>query len=89
MWNRIRATNAPLADDLDLKDLAERFELTGGEIRNCWLAAAHIAAREDTAIDMNTLMRAIANELTKQSKAIRKNDFGRHYTALRASGAVR
>ncbi len=89
LWNRIKATNAPLADDLNLNYLAERFELTGGEIRNCWLAAAHIAARDGAAINMGSLMRAIAGELTKQSKAIRKSDFGQHYTTLRASGTVR
>lgn len=88
LWNRIKATNAPLAEDLDLNYLAERFELTGGEIRNCWLAAAHIAAHDGAAIDMGRLMRAIAGELTKQSKAIRRSDFGQHYTALRASGSV-
>ncbi len=88
LWQRINATTAPLADNLDLKLLAERFELTGGEIRNCWLAAAHIAAHDNTAIDMGTLMRAIALELTKQNKAIRKSDFGEHYTTLRVVGAV-
>ncbi|NAZ14721.1 AAA family ATPase [Glutamicibacter soli] len=83
IWQRLRRGRAPLADDVDLGQLAERFELTGGEIRNCALAAAHLAAAEGTGITMDTLMRAIARELAKAGKPIRRDDFGEHYAAAR------
>ncbi|MFN3652492.1 MAG: AAA family ATPase [Armatimonadota bacterium] len=39
----------PLASDVDLRELAERFEVAGGDIRNAVLKAAQIAAAEDKA----------------------------------------
>jgi SpoVK/Ycf46/Vps4 family AAA+-type ATPase len=83
LWGRIARTKAPLGADVDLDYLAERFELTGAEIRNCWLDAAHRAATGKPPITMPHLMQAIAGELTKQGKPLRKADFGNHYACLR------
>jgi SpoVK/Ycf46/Vps4 family AAA+-type ATPase len=44
---QIHPTKTPLADDVDFRELAERFEVTGGEIRNAVLKAALAAAAED------------------------------------------
>jgi SpoVK/Ycf46/Vps4 family AAA+-type ATPase len=38
LWQRLVATDAPLDGDVDLPFLAERFELSGGHIRNCILS---------------------------------------------------
>lgn len=86
LWRRIEATRAPLADDVDLETLAARFELTGGEIRNCWIDAAHRAARADTAITMRQLVEAVGRELIKQGRPIRKSEFGEHFALVRAGG---
>jgi SpoVK/Ycf46/Vps4 family AAA+-type ATPase len=39
IWSRHLPGQAPLADDVDVADLARRFELTGGEIKNAVLVA--------------------------------------------------
>ncbi|MEM9370785.1 MAG: ATP-binding protein, partial [Pseudomonadota bacterium] len=86
LWRRIERTDAPLANDVDLDLLAERFDLTGGEIRNCWLDAAQRAAASATSISMADLMRAVGSELIKQGKPLRKADFGSHYSSVRGDG---
>lgn len=85
LWERGAGTDTPLAPDLDLDLVAERFELTGGEIRNCWLDAAHRAAVSGCAIGLAELMQAIGTELVKQGKPLRKADFGEHYVRLGGS----
>jgi SpoVK/Ycf46/Vps4 family AAA+-type ATPase len=87
LWRRLSATRAPLAPDLDLGFLAENFELTGGEIRNVLIAAAHAAAREDCAIGMGEIMRALAQEWQKLGRPLRRPSFGPHYRHLRATSS--
>lgn len=85
IWGRLEQGGAILADDVDLDLLAERFELTGGEIRNAALAAAHLAAADGGIIGMPQLMRGIGRELAKAGRPIRRSDFGDHYHLLRTT----
>ena len=88
LWDRIRLTDAPVAPDVDFDLLAERMELTGAEIRNCWLDAAHKAAQRESAIDMDLILQAIGRELVKQGKPVRKTAFGEAYARLRIDEAA-
>ncbi|HEX8468594.1 MAG TPA: ATP-binding protein [Allosphingosinicella sp.] len=72
LWSKLTQSRAPLADDIDFESLAERYELTGGEIRSCALAAAHAAARDGVAIAMRHLVAAVAREYVKQGQPLRK-----------------
>jgi ATPase family associated with various cellular activities (AAA) len=83
LWRRLGATEAPVAADLDLPFLAEAFELTGGEIRNVLIAAAHAAARDGCAIGMGEIVRALAQELQKLGRPLRRQPFGSHFRHLR------
>lgn len=83
IWRRLEQGKAGLDADVDLDLLAEHFELTGGEIRNAALAAAHLAAADGGSITMAGLMRAVGGELAKSGRPIRRNDFGEHYRSLR------
>jgi hypothetical protein len=56
---------APLGADVDFAQLAQRFTLSGGAIRNCTLAAAFLAAEEGSTIDMAHLIRAVGVEYAK------------------------
>lgn len=58
------------------------MELTGAEIRNCWLDAAHRAAQRGTTIDMDLILQAVGRELVKQGKPVRKTAFGDAYARL-------
>ena len=82
IWERLQQATAPLDKAVDLGLLAERFELTGGEIRNCCLAAAHTAAADGSPITMEALMHAVGRELAKSGRPIRRSAFGEHYRAL-------
>lgn len=83
LWDRLHSTKAPMADDVDMAFLADTFDLTGGEIRNCCLAAAHMAARgAGVTITMTHLVRAVAAELVKQGKPLSRARFGTWEAAL-------
>jgi hypothetical protein len=75
LWEVLLSHGAPMADNIDLDFLAERFELTGGGIRNCALAAAFLAAEKDAAIDQGLLVRAVAIEYAKLGRLTMPADF--------------
>ncbi len=56
---------APLADDIDWRFLAEKFELSGGHIKNIVLSGAFMAAGEGVPISMKHLLRAAVTEMKK------------------------
>jgi len=87
LWRRLEATHAPLGPDLDFPFLAENFELTGGEIRNVLIAAAHAAARDARPIGMGEITRALAQELQKLGRPLRRQVFGPHYRHLRETSS--
>ncbi len=50
IWKvQVHPSKTPLADDVDFRDLAERYEVAGGDIRNAVLKAAQMAAAEEGA----------------------------------------
>ena len=85
IWERVLPPAAPVADDVDLDFLAERFKLSGGAIRNCSLAAAFSAADEDARIEMRHLVRAVAHEYAKQGRLTLEADFERFHADVRAA----
>jgi SpoVK/Ycf46/Vps4 family AAA+-type ATPase len=65
---QVHPTKTPLASDVDFRDLAERFEVTGGEIRNAVLKAALAAAagpgpHEEKQIHQHHFVRAMEDVL--------------------------
>ncbi|MCU7871013.1 MAG: ATP-binding protein, partial [Candidatus Thiodiazotropha sp. (ex Lucinoma borealis)] len=57
-----------LDEDVRLEKIAERFELVGGEIRNCALGAAYAAAADEGVVSQQMLEAAIASEFTKMGR---------------------
>ncbi|MBP6630177.1 MAG: AAA family ATPase [Kofleriaceae bacterium] len=62
LWRRHLPPGVPVADDLDLAELARRFHLSGGAVRNCALRAAFLAAADGRVISQAHLLRAIRIE---------------------------
>lgn len=64
LWQRMLATgSAPVAPKLDVRKLAREFpDMTGANIRNSVLAAAFLAAADDSAITQGHLERAAKGE---------------------------
>src|SRR5690606_34194317 len=87
IWEKLQQTRTPLADNVDLRFLAERFELSGGHIKNCIMTAAFQAAAQAEPLNMTMLIRAISREYAKLGKPISKNSFGDYYAAVRRESA--
>lgn len=83
LWQKLEQLQAPLNDNIDLHFLAERFDISGGHIKNCIVTAAYQAAEQQEAINMQMLIRAVSREYAKIGKPISRNHFGDYYTALR------
>jgi SpoVK/Ycf46/Vps4 family AAA+-type ATPase len=62
LWRRMVPKEAHLAEPLDFAELAQRYEFTGGNIRNGMLRAAFLAAGEDRGITMEHVHRAVTLE---------------------------
>ncbi|WP_350282067.1 ATP-binding protein [Nitrosomonas sp.] len=87
LWEKLQQSRTPLAENIDLLFLAERFELSGGHIRNCIMTAAFQAAAQAEALNMQMLIRAVSREYAKLGKPISKNSFGDYYAAVRRESA--
>lgn len=64
LWRSLIPADAALAADVDFDMLAEKYELSGGHIRNVVLRAAYRAADDGQPIGMDHLLRAAAAEVS-------------------------
>ncbi len=70
LWRTLLPKEAAVSSDIDFSTLADRFEMTGGYIKNAALRAAFLAADEATAIAMRHLLRAARSEYQAMGKVI-------------------
>jgi SpoVK/Ycf46/Vps4 family AAA+-type ATPase len=70
IWAGIWPLETPLAEDLDLDYLADKFKLSGGHIKNISLAAAFQAAAEGERVGMAHLLHAVRREYQKLGKGL-------------------
>jgi len=75
IWARQLPAAAPVAD-VDLDEVALRFELSGGSIRNVAVHAAFLAAADQGPITMACVIRALGSEYRKLGRLIKYDDFG-------------
>ena len=78
LWRTTIPKSTPLGDDVDIRFLAEKFEFVGGNIKNCILNAAFLAAADETAngkVCMRHYLNAIKYEFVKVGKVFTKSDF--------------
>lgn len=78
IWRKAFPAGAPLAADVDLRWLAERFVLAGGPIRNAALTAGFVAAAEGGEIAMGHAVTGVAREYRKMGRLVTDKDFGDH-----------
>jgi SpoVK/Ycf46/Vps4 family AAA+-type ATPase len=76
IWEIHLPPSVPRAADVDVADLARRFQLSGGEIANAARAAGHAALRESSVVTMLQLVGAVAREYAKKGRLVRAEDFG-------------
>lgn len=82
LWQALIPAEMPRDADLDLGFLAERFELTGGHIKNVVQAAALQAASEQSSVAMRHLLLGLRWELHKQGKILSSGDLGPYAVLL-------
>lgn len=77
LWRTTIPKTTPLAEDVDIRFLAERFEFAGGNIKNCILNAAFLAAADGDGkeVHMKHYLEAIKYEFVKTGKVFTKADF--------------
>lgn len=77
LWRTTIPKDTPLADDVDIRFLAEKFEFAGGNIKNCILNAAFLAAADGDGkeVHMKHYLQAIRYEYVKTGKVFTRSDF--------------
>ncbi|MEO8701522.1 MAG: ATP-binding protein [Kofleriaceae bacterium] len=68
LWRAHMPPEVPVTGDFNLADIARRYRLSGGYIRNCALRAAFIAAEEGGSLTNDHLERAIKAEFREIGK---------------------
>ena len=72
LWEGMLPPQAEREPDMDLSPLASSYELSGGEIRNCVLAAAYMAIAEGRPVGYSHLERGLRRELGKTGRDHRR-----------------
>lgn len=70
LWRCHVPEGAPVAEDVDLDELAAVYPMVGGMIRNAAVAAAFLAASEGATLRQSHFIRAIRREYEKTGKAL-------------------
>jgi hypothetical protein len=66
IWESLRPPKLPLAEDVNIQELAMKYELSGGFIKNTWLSALSFAVTRNgtvPVINQDDLRRAAAHQL--------------------------
>lgn len=74
LWEKMLDTKAPMSDDVNLEFLAENFKIAGGNIKNCVVHAAFLAAAEGSEISMRHLVTSVVNEQRKNNVVVLRED---------------
>ena len=82
LWEMCLGADVPRGDDLDLRFAAERFELSGGNIRSIAVTAAYFAAETGAPVTMLDLMRATQREYRKLGRLCVESEFGPWYSLV-------
>jgi hypothetical protein len=73
IWALHFPTEAPVAADVNLDELAARYHLAGGNIRNAALASAYLAAADGGVITMAHVRHAVRREHQKMGRLLEED----------------
>jgi SpoVK/Ycf46/Vps4 family AAA+-type ATPase len=83
LWDACLGTTVLRSPDVDLRFLADSFELAGGSIRSSSITAAYLAAADAGVIGMRHLVGAIHREYRKLGRLCRESEFGPYWSLVR------
>lgn len=75
IWQTLLPPETPCAADIDFGVLAQRFELSGGAIRNILVSAAYLAADNGQVVTMAHLLHGTRRELQKMGRMVGESEF--------------
>lgn len=75
LWKKSIPSKAPVSENLDITPFAERFELSGSEIKEIMLAAAFLAAAEQAEIGEEQVKEALTVCFSKYGRVLTEADF--------------
>lgn len=78
IWEGMFPSDAEREAGLDLRPLANEYEISGGEIKNTVLAGAYIAAGGGRPIGLADLQRAVRREFVKSGRVLTGRRGGKH-----------
>jgi SpoVK/Ycf46/Vps4 family AAA+-type ATPase len=84
LWLHCLGTQVPIVGDLDLEFCAIAFDLSGGNIRNCVVTAAFLAAGDGGAVSMTHVIKAIQREYRKLGRLCLEAEFGKYFGLISA-----
>ncbi len=70
IWETLFPPGVPRSEDVDLPEMARRFKLAGGNIRNILLTAAFLAAESGGVITMQHLLHGARREFQKMGRLV-------------------
>jgi SpoVK/Ycf46/Vps4 family AAA+-type ATPase len=70
LWEAHFPPRTPMADDVDFGEVAQRYRLAGGNIRNVALAAAYLAAANGRVVTREHIRSAVRREHQKMGRLI-------------------
>jgi hypothetical protein len=74
IWERVWPPETPVADDVDYDALAHAFRLSGGNIKNAALAAAYLAAADESSVRIEHVLHAVRREFGKLGVALSEEE---------------
>jgi len=80
LWRLHLPPEVPQADNLDLRFMADRFRLSGGNIRNVCVTAAYFSADSGAPLSMADLIRATEREYRKLGRLTLESEFGPYFS---------
>ena len=82
LWERSVGSRVPRHPDVDLDFMADRFKLSGGNIRNIAVAAAFLAADGERPLDMEALIVSTSREYRKLGRLCLEAEFGVYHALV-------
>ena len=76
LWKTILPKTAKVDKNIDYKFLADKFDLSGSNIKAILFNAAYMAGAEEKPIGMKHIVRAMEFEFNKLGKLVNNSDFG-------------
>ena len=74
IWQHVIPPDAPRSEEIDYIDLGERYEMSGGHIRNAVLRAAFKSAQQNSELTHDILVSAADIEYQSMGKIVRQGD---------------